>query len=44
MVRLARSEVLDPQEVAIVHLYNRTCRRCFLMGNDQASGKNFDHR
>ena len=44
MVRLARSEVFDPQEVAIAHLYNRTCRRCFLMGFDQVSGKNFDHR
>ncbi|TWU41615.1 hypothetical protein Q31b_30660 [Novipirellula aureliae] len=39
MVRLARSEVFDPQEVVIAHLYNRTCRRCFLMGNDQVSGK-----
>ncbi|TWU41614.1 hypothetical protein Q31b_30650 [Novipirellula aureliae] len=44
MVRLARSEVFDPHEVVVAHLYNRTCRRCFLMGNDQVSGKNFDHR
>ncbi|TWU43290.1 hypothetical protein Q31b_23280 [Novipirellula aureliae] len=44
MVRLARSEVFDPHEVVVGHLYNRTCRRCFLMGNDQVSGKNFDHR
>ncbi|TWU33670.1 hypothetical protein Q31b_57270 [Novipirellula aureliae] len=32
MVRLARREVLDPQEVAIALLYNRTCGRCFLLG------------
>ena len=44
MVRMARSEVFDPQEVAIAHVYNRTCRKCYLMGNDQLSGKNFDHR
>ncbi|TWU38970.1 hypothetical protein Q31b_40480 [Novipirellula aureliae] len=44
MVRLALSEVFDPQEVVIAHLYNRTCRRCFLMGYDQVSGKNFDYR
>jgi REP element-mobilizing transposase RayT len=23
---------------------NRVCRRCFLLGNDPVSGKNFDHR
>jgi len=32
MARLARSEVFDPDEVAIGHFYNRTTRRCFLMG------------
>jgi len=44
MVRLVRNGVFDPDEVAIGHLYNRTCRRCFLMGDDPISGKNFDHR
>jgi len=44
MVRLARAEVFDPNEVAIAHVYNRTVRRCFLMGDDAVSGKNFDHR
>ena len=44
MVRLARSEVFDPDEIAIAHVYNRTVRRCFLMGDDPVSGKNFDHR
>jgi len=44
MARLARSEVFDPDEVAIGHFDNRTTRRCFLMGEDPISGKNFDHR
>ena len=44
MVRLARAEVFDPNEVTIAHVYNRTVRRCFLMGDDSVSGKNFDHR
>ena len=44
MVRLARAEVYDSAEIAIAHVYNRTVRRCFLMGDDSVSGKNFDHR
>ncbi|WDQ17188.1 hypothetical protein [Rhodopirellula sp. P2] len=44
MVRLARCEVFDPDEVAVAHVWNRTCRRCFLLGDDSVSGKNFDHR
>ena len=44
MVRLARAEVFDSAEIAIAHVYNRTIRRCFLMGDDAVSGKNFDHR
>ncbi len=44
MVRLARSEVFDPDEVVIGHLFSRTCRRCYLLGDDEFSGKNFDHR
>ena len=44
MVRLARSEVFDPDEIVIAHVYNRTVGRCFLMGDDPVSGKNFDHR
>ena len=44
MVRLARAEVFDQNEVTIAHVYNRTVRRCFLMGEDLVSGKNFDHR
>ena len=44
MARLSRSEVIDPDEVTIVHVINRTVRRCFLIGNDTVSGRNFDHR
>ena len=44
MARIARVEVFAPDEIAIVHVLNLTVRRCFLMGNDPVSGKNFVHR
>jgi REP element-mobilizing transposase RayT len=44
MARMARAEVFAPDEIAIVHVMNRTVRRCFLLGDDPVSGKNFDHR
>ena len=44
MARISRADVFSPDEVAIVHVMNRTVRRCFLMGEDPVSGKNFDHR
>lgn len=44
MARLARCEIFDPREVAVVHVMNRVCRQCFLLGNDPVSGKSFDHR
>lgn len=44
MPRLARCELIDPNEVTIAHVINRTVRRCFLFGDDPISGKNFDHR
>ena len=44
MARLARVEVVAADEIAIVHVMNRTVRRCFLLGDDPVSGKNFDHR
>lgn len=44
MSRLARVEVFSADEIAIVHVMNRTVRRCFLMGEDELSKKNFDHR
>ena len=44
MVRLARAELFDPSEVAILHVIGRVTRRCFLFGFDPVSGMNFDHR
>jgi hypothetical protein len=44
MARLARVEVFAADEVAIVHVMNRTVRRCFLLGDDPVTGKNYDHR
>ena len=44
MARTARSEVFDPLEVAIAHVIQRCVRRCFLMGEDAETGKNYDHR
>ena len=44
MARLARAEVFSPDEIAIVHVMNRTVRRCFLLGDDPVTGKNYDHR
>ena len=44
MARLARVEVFAADEIAIVHVINRTVRRCFLMGDDPLTGKNYDHR
>ncbi len=34
MGRLARAEVFDSAEIAVAHAYNRTVRRCLLMGDD----------
>ena len=44
MVRLARRETIDPHQIVVAHICNRTVRKCFLMGQDESSGKNFDHR
>ncbi len=44
MARVTRADVYTPDEIAIVHCIARVVRRCFLMGNDPVSGKNFDHR
>ena len=44
MPRLARVEMFASYEAAIVHVLNRTVHRCFLLGNDPVSRKNFDHR
>ena len=44
MVRLARAEIFDPRKIVAVHLIGKTVRSCNLVGFDQRSGKNFDHR
>ena len=44
MARLARAEHFSPEEIAIVHVLNRVVRRCFLLGDDPLTGKNYDHR
>jgi hypothetical protein len=44
MARLKREELFTPDEMAIVHVMNRAVRRCFLMGYDQFTGRNYDYR
>ena len=44
MARLARVEVFAADEIAIIHVMNPTVCRCFLLGDDSGSGKNFNHR
>ena len=44
MARLSRAEIFDPSEIVAVHTMARTNRRCFLLGEDQFTGKNFSAR
>lgn len=44
MVRLSRAEIFDPSEIVAVHTMAKTVRRCFILGDDPLTGKNFDHR
>lgn len=44
MTRLARAELFAYDEIATVHVMNRVVRRCYLMGSDPVSGKNYDYR
>ncbi|MEZ6153898.1 MAG: hypothetical protein R3C09_27700 [Pirellulaceae bacterium] len=44
MARPNRSEVFSPDETSIVHVISRVVRRCFLLGDDPLTGKNYDHR
>ena len=37
-------QFVDQRDVAVVRIMNRIVRRCFLMGDDPVSGKNFAHR
>ncbi len=43
MVRLARSDVLEPNEVAIADVSHGTVREYFLLSVDMFSVKNCDH-
>ena len=36
--------IFDPSEIVAVHLIGKTVRCCYLLGNDERTGKNFDHR
>ncbi len=44
MCRLCRWELFTPDEKAIVHVMNRTVRRCFLFGDDEVTGRNYEYR
>ena len=44
MARLSRAEIFDPSEIVAVHAIERTVRRCYLLGDDHLTQKNFDHR
>jgi hypothetical protein len=44
MSRKCRGEVVDPTEVQVFHVLNRTVRRCWLFGDDPLTGNNYDHR
>ena len=44
MARLARAEIFDAHQVAILNGCARAARRFFLLGFDSVSKKNFDHR
>jgi hypothetical protein len=44
LTRLTREQLFTPDEQAIVHVMNRTVRRCYLMGQDELTGRNYDYR
>lgn len=44
MARPKRSDTISPDESCIVHVISRVVRRCFLLGDDPVTGKNYDHR
>ena len=44
MARLSRAEIFDTSEIVAVHTIERTVRRCYLLGDDHLTQKNFDHR
>jgi hypothetical protein len=44
MARQARGEIIDPNEVQIIHCTQRCVRRAFLCGQDPYSGRCYEHR
>lgn len=44
MPRQARGEVIDPDQVQVVHCLHRCVRRAFLCGTDPLNGASFEHR
>lgn len=44
MARIARQTSIDPNDIQIVHVWNRCVRRAFLCGQDPLTGKDFEHR
>ncbi len=44
MARMTRAEVFAPDEIAILQVMARVVRRCFLLGTDPVTGRNYDHR
>ena len=43
MSRLAGADVFAPHKIALVHVISRVVQRCFLLGDDPETGKNFVH-
>ncbi len=44
MSRVPRKDLFSWNEVQVAHVWNRVVRKCFLLGEDPVSGKNYDHR
>ncbi len=44
MARSARQNSVDPNQIQIVHIWNRCVRRAYLCGIDPLTGKDFEHR
>ena len=44
MARLARGEVIHPDQVQIIHAVQRCVRRAYLCGDDRLTGQSFEHR
>lgn len=44
MSRSARRDVIDPSIIQVLHCTQRCVRRAFLCGDDERSGKSFEHR